>query len=285
MVIMENPKSTVPAGIIINNNNTCPGVIKTLTPDGGTLGYNASWNWYSEAACTNLLYTGTPYNIDPSVNTSYWLRAEGDCDTTATVTVTVTVLDVSVVPDSISKSGNNIAPGTNDTLVIAGGSLGEGASWKWYLDAAGTVSAGADGDTLIVNPLVTTQYWVRAEGTCNNTAMVTTTVMINPLPLKPATPSGPDTLCQNEVNTNYTTTGASGATSYIWSITPATAGTVSGTGTTATVDWAADYYEGVTITVRGHNSSGDGPESDPIEIWIWKKPETGPTYHIPNSGP
>jgi hypothetical protein len=130
--------------------------------------------------------------------------------------------------------------------------------------------------------MVTTQYWARAEGTCNNTSMVTTTVTILPLPLKPATPTGIDTLCQNAANTVYSTAGATGATSYTWSISPATAGSISGTDTSATVNWAEDYYEGVTITVTGENTSGSGPVSDPLEIWIWKKPQTGPAYHIRN---
>jgi hypothetical protein len=283
VIILENLASTDPTGINVMNNNTCLGTTKTLSPNGGVLGYNASWNWYSEAACTNLLNTGATFDVDPVISTDYWLRAEGDCDTTAVVTATVSVLTSSVVADSISKTDDNIAPGTNDTLVIHGGTLGAGASWKWYLDAGGTISAGSDNDTLIVAPLVTTQYWARAEGTCNNTAMVSTTVTINPLPLKPATPVGVDTLCQNAVNTAYTTTGATGATSYIWSITPPAAGTITGTGLTGTVDWSATYYEAVTITVTGENGSGTGPESDPLIIWIWKTPETGPTYHIDNT--
>jgi len=283
VTISENPKSVPPTGITVANDNTCPGVTKSLTPLGGGLGYNAQWRWYSDAGCTNLLHTGNVYDVDPAVTTSYWLRAEGDCDTTVAVSNTVNVLVLSVIPDGILRSDNNVAPGTPVTLVIDGGTLGAGAGdWKWYLDASGTTSAGADNDTLVVSPMVTTQYWARAEGTCNTTGMVTITVTINPLPLKPATPTGTDTLCQNAANTIYTTAGAAGATSYSWSISPAAAGTITGTGTSATVDWAEDYYEAVSITVTGVNASGSGPVSDPLEIWLWKTPETGSTYHISN---
>ncbi len=284
MIIYENPNSIVPAGISITNNATCPGTIKTLTPDGGALGYNAVWRWYADAGFSSLLHTGDSYDTDPATPTSYWLRAEGDCDTSTAVTTIVSVLSQSVTADSIAKTDDNIAPGTNDTLIIRGGSLGEGASWRWYLDAAGTSSAGPDGDTIIVAPSATTQYWVRAEGTCNTTDMITTTVTINPLPLKPATPAGPDSICQDAQDTDYTTSAA-GATSYIWYINPPEAGTITGSGATVTVDWSTDYFGSVTITVRGENISGTGPVSDPVEIWIWKLPQTGPAYHIPNIGP
>ncbi len=282
VIVLENANSTAATGINIANDNTCPGIIKTLTPTGGILGYNASWNWYSEAACTNLLFTGNSYDVDPASSTSYWVRAEGDCDTTLTATVTVAVLPLSVAATSISMSDNNIPPGTNDTLAIQGGILGDGASWNWYLDPAATISAGPDNDTLIVAPLVTTQYWARAEGTCNTTTLVTTIVTVNPLPTQSGTPVGVDTLCQDSPNEVYTTSGATGATSYTWTISPVAAGTITGTGLVGTVDWSATYYGAVTITVRGENVSGSGPESDPINVWIWKIPETGPAYHIRN---
>ncbi len=283
VIVAENPNSTAATGINVTNNSTCPATTKTLSPNGGVLGYNAVWRWYSEAACTNLLHTGNTYDVNPATTTNYWLRAEGGCDTTSTAFLTVTVLEVSVAADSMSKSQDNIAPGTNDTLVIHGGSLGEGASWKWYLDPGATIPTGADKDTLIVAPTVTTQYWARAEGTCNVTALVTTIVTINPLPSKPGTPVGIDTLCQDAVNTDYITSGATGATSYIWSISPDTTGTISGTGTTGTVDWSDTFYGAATITVTGENASGTGPVSDSINVWIWKRPETGPAFHIRNT--
>lgn len=266
-------QSTDPSGIIISNNNTCVGTLKTLTPNGGATGTGGTWNWYGDAGCSSLLHTGNSYLINPATDTPYWLRAESGCDTSAIVTATVQVAESSVIPTGISKSDDNIAPGTNVTLTIDGGTLGDGASWKWYLNAGGTISAGADGSTLDVAPMTTAQYWARAEGTCNTTGMVTTTVTVSPLPSKPATPIGIDEQCQDSPDTDYTTPGAAGATSCIWYISPPEAGTISGTGTTGTVDWAADFFGNVQITVQGQNVSGTGPISDPLDVYIWKIPE------------
>ena len=65
-------------------------------------------------------------------------------------------------------------------LSVAGGSLGAGADWYWYSGACGGVPLG-NGPTLAVNPLVTTDYYVRAEGTCNTTACVTATITVDDL--------------------------------------------------------------------------------------------------------
>lgn len=83
--------STDPTGINITNNNTPLGTVKTLTPAGGTLGTGAVWAWYADAGFTALIDTGNFINVDPAVNTTYWLRAESDCDTSLSVSVTVLV--------------------------------------------------------------------------------------------------------------------------------------------------------------------------------------------------
>jgi hypothetical protein len=88
-------------------------------------------------------------------------------------------------------------------------------------------------------------------------------------------------MCENSPDTPYSTTGATGATSYIWSISPVGAGIITGSGLTGTVDFTDDWYGTATITVVGHNAGGDGPASDPLTVVIHKTPETGPVYYLP----
>ncbi len=67
--------------------------------------------------------------------------------------------------------------------------------------------------------------------------------------------------------TQYTTTGATNAESYIWEIQPAAAGTISGTGTTATVTWTLNWEGTATIRVKGYNEPcGEGEFSEGFEI-------------------
>jgi hypothetical protein len=80
-----------PTGINITNNNTPVGTIKTLTHIGGTLGTGAVWVWYADAGFTALIDTGNFLNVDPLGATTYWLRAESDCDTSLSASATVLV--------------------------------------------------------------------------------------------------------------------------------------------------------------------------------------------------
>jgi hypothetical protein len=53
--------------------------------------------------------------------------------------VTVTVNQTSVVSVRFNWHPNTICNGNSTTLTQTGGSLGTGASWKWYSDASFTI--------------------------------------------------------------------------------------------------------------------------------------------------
>jgi hypothetical protein len=83
--------SSPATGVNVTNNNTNPGTVKTLSVVGGSLGTGAVWKWYGEPACINLKGTGNFIAVDPPATCAYYVRAEGDCDTTTTATTTVVV--------------------------------------------------------------------------------------------------------------------------------------------------------------------------------------------------
>jgi hypothetical protein len=85
---------------------------------------------------------------------------------------------------------------------------------------------------------------------------------IEPLPGIPATPAGPDTVDYYEVQSSeFTTAGATNADSYMWDLQPSTLGTITGTTTTATVDWNGSI--GIaSITVKAVNACGESAFSD-----------------------
>lgn len=85
---------------------------------------------------------------------------------------------ISFAATGTTRSKNNICPGFSVNLGITGGSLGTNASWKWYTGSCGGTLVNT-GPTLTVTPAVTTTYYVRAEGDCNNTACQTVTVTVN----------------------------------------------------------------------------------------------------------
>ncbi|MEZ5069673.1 MAG: hypothetical protein R2751_01565 [Bacteroidales bacterium] len=142
LVTVKAP-STDPTSITITNDNTCQGTAKTLTVVGGSLGDGASWIWSTNAAFSSTVGTGASISVDPATSTTYYVRAEGDCNNTAAVNALVTVKDPSTDPTSINVTNDNTCQGTAKTLTVVGGSLGTGADWYWYSDAGFSVAEGS----------------------------------------------------------------------------------------------------------------------------------------------
>ena len=83
--------SSAPTSTTKDKNNICPGIPVNLGITGGSLGTNAVWRWYTGSCGTTLVGTGPGLTVTPAVTTTYYVRAEGDCNTTACVPVTVNI--------------------------------------------------------------------------------------------------------------------------------------------------------------------------------------------------
>lgn len=104
----------------------------------------------------------------------------------------------------------------------------------------------------------------------------TTEVVVESMLPQGFLPQGPVSLCMDAPNTTYTTNTITGAVSYQWSINPSSAGTISGSGTSATVNWNATFQGMASIGVGAVNSCGSGPVSPLLEVNIMgPPPETG----------
>lgn len=86
---------------------------------------------------------------------------------------------LSVAATSASVNKTTVCPGIALNLSLTGGSLGEGASWRWYAGSCGGSPVGTGTSINILAPAATTTYYVRAEGLCNNTICRTVTVFIS----------------------------------------------------------------------------------------------------------
>jgi len=89
-----------------------------------------------------------------------------------------TVCNPPTIPTLLS-SANNVCPSTAVTLEVASGNLNDATGWQWYTGACGGVSVGS-GVNIVVNPTVTTTYFVRGEGGCvspGSCASITITVV------------------------------------------------------------------------------------------------------------
>ena len=117
-----------------------------------------------------------------------------------------------------SIAGNSICTGNNITLTVNGGFLGTVAQWQWYSRSCGGTAAGT-GSSITVTPSTTTTYYVRAEGSCNNT--ICRSIVVNVSTVAPTNPAptittAPNAVCSGNGNT-VACNAVPGATFYSWS--------------------------------------------------------------------
>ena len=190
VTVSFNNSSSAATSASANPTSVCSGGTTSLAVTGGTLGTGASWTWYTNSACTTPVTpgnTGSTLTVTPASATTYYVRAEGTCGNTTAQSVTVTVNTASTAPTGATATPSSICSGASSSLAVTGGSLGTGASWKWYTNSACTtpVTPSNTGSPLAVTPASTTTYYVRAEGICGNTSAQSAMVTVIGVPDSP----------------------------------------------------------------------------------------------------
>ncbi len=235
-------QSAAPSSASASPITTCGGST-TLNVNGGSLGTGASWKWYTGGCGGSYVGSGSSINVSPGSTTTYYVRAEGNCNTTGCASVTVTVNSSSTAPSSASASPNPVCGGGSTVLSVSGGSLGTGASWKWYSGSCGGTYVGS-GSSISVTPSGTTAYFVRAEGACNTTACASVTVIAGASSTAPSSiTASPNPSCGGSVTLTQNGGSLGIGASYLW-YSGACAGTFIGTGNSITVSPSSSttYY-------------------------------------------
>ena len=95
----ETPDYSAPAtGIFASLNPIASNCVTTLSVNGGYLGEDAEWHWYSDNCAVNHIGTGGSINVSPDETTTYFVRAEGSANITTCVSQTINVTPVSFNP-------------------------------------------------------------------------------------------------------------------------------------------------------------------------------------------
>jgi len=221
---IQNP-SIAPTSITSSVVFALAGTNFTLSVNGGSLGTGATWKWYTGSCGGTLIGTGASISVSQTANTTYFVRAEGTCNTTACATLNV---NIGCVPQSVSASSTIVCLGSSTTLNVQG-YLTAGASWKWYSGSCGTTLVGT-GASISIAPTTTTTYYVRSEGgACGTTTCLSIAIQVRTIP---ATPQGivvPNPVCRNAMNTFSVQNPIAGLT-YTW-IVPSGWSIASGQGT------------------------------------------------------
>jgi PKD repeat protein len=84
--------SVMPTSITASpGTSVCAGTQVTLTQQGGSLGTNAAYKWYTGSCGGTLAGTGNSIIVSATATTTYYVRAEGTCGPTNCQQITITI--------------------------------------------------------------------------------------------------------------------------------------------------------------------------------------------------
>jgi photosystem II stability/assembly factor-like uncharacterized protein len=190
-------------------------------------------NWSDELNCT---LNPNPGEFTISDGGSYCQGGNGieiTLDGSETGIKYVLYLDNLMVGDSVAGTGNPI-------------------SFGYYTDAGTYTSQG---------------FGAYCSSDMSGEAVIT----IDSLPAATEIPQGADTIC-GETTSDYTIAQAQRATSYLWTISPADAGTITGNDTVGTVTWTTGFTGSAYIAAYGQNSCGTGTTQDSLLVSVLNSP-------------
>jgi PKD repeat protein len=173
-----------------------------------------------------------------------------------------------VSPTEFTLEGDNSYCLGGDGVEITLDGSQTGVDYELYLDGVSTGIIVAGTDTEISFGFVTEEGFYEATGfntSCSQPMSGQIQVSVEYPPLEPQTPSGPTSICE-EATSDYSTTDQDDADSFAWILSPAEAGSITGTGTEAQVIWDETFSGMAYVSVYGINNCGDGNPSETLEI-------------------
>ena len=151
-----------PSAVISSENEVCPNNDVYLNVDGGSLGTNSQWVWYKDSCSGISIDTGSSIVVTQSSNTTYFVRAEGECNNTNCENITVNNFPYFIELDSISIDStfnsidstwsiiDTVCPQSAVKLFAHfSDTFPQGYTITWYENSCGASSIGL-GDSIIV---------------------------------------------------------------------------------------------------------------------------------------
>lgn len=185
------------------------------------------------------------------------------------VPVILHVVDDLALHSNASADDYNVCTGSSTTLhANAVGGSGN-YTYSWTSVPVGFTSTDANP---VISPTENTVYSVSIN---DGVDIVTSDVSVNliDVPGQADTPTGDIEFCQDGANTLYSTNNVLDASSYIWSLNPVSAGSISGNTTSGNVDWASNFNGTATISVSAVNTCGTGTISDALTVTVNPLPD------------
>ncbi len=244
-------------------NTTCPGTTVNLTVHGGLLGSGASWKWYKYGCGSGTpIGSGNTIAVVPATTGlhSYYVRAEGICDTTACAAILIEAVS-SVIPFTITGI-DSLCAMTAFSATYSALPATAGASYLWTTPTGASITGGQGTATLSVNyslPAIGNgingSFCVIGTGVCYDTITVCKSININSVkPVTPPSISGPAKLCPGDMAV-YSIAPVFRANNYNW-VLPTGMTFISDEHKNIITVQAEPSYTGGTLSVMAANSCG-----------------------------
>lgn len=136
--------STIPDSAYSSDSVICSGSPATITLSyaGGTLGIGATAMWYDDAGFNNNIGSGNDLTLSaPSVATTYYVRFEGQCDTTGAVSVTV---NTGTTPTPAISGEEEVCVPGQEVYTVSGDA---GSSFFWTV-SGGVINGSSQGTSI-----------------------------------------------------------------------------------------------------------------------------------------
>jgi photosystem II stability/assembly factor-like uncharacterized protein len=161
---------------------------------------------------------------------------------------------------------------TGGTVNFTDNSTGSIDSWAWVFEGGTPATSTQENPVVTYNTPGTFDVQLTVtSGSYNSAEFKTDYISVYGALIAPAAPTGPAEVC-GTYSYEYTTQSVQYADSYEWTVTPASAGTMTGDDIVATFMASNTWSGAYTIKVRAENQCGDGP---------WSPDFTGTLYHNP----
>lgn len=176
---------------------------------------------------------------------------------------------------------------SNDAVTLIGKDNGSTAgTYKFYKN--GTLITGTSGNQHVASGIVSgDKFYVEVTNALGCSAQSTPPLTFTVNQCQPAKPVTPTTttnpICQGTASSTVSISAApagADANLYVWTLSPSTAGTITGTTASATIAWDAAFSGNATVTVTARNASGSGPVSDALTMTV--KPAPAVTWDAAN---
>jgi hypothetical protein len=165
-------------------------------------------------------------------------------------------ITVNTTPDPTSNINGNNAPCQSSTQTYSVTNV-SGVTYTWVVPAGSVIASGQGTNSINITVGANSgNITVTPSNTCGSGTSANHSIAVGLAPSTPVSPDGPALVdVQNTSTSNYTTSTV--ANSYVWQISPANAGSISGTTSTAVVTWNNSFIGNAEIRVKGVNTCGE----------------------------